>query len=110
MLLMQIFNIALENPLKVAGKIYNVGGGLNNSISVWKELGPILEGLFDRDLAPELADWRPGDQRFFVADCGLAERELGWKPKISVQEGIEKLYNWINENRSLLSTYSVQVI
>jgi CDP-paratose 2-epimerase len=46
-------------------------------------------------------DWRPGDQKVFVADIRKAERELGWKPKVSVEVGLERLFNWVKENRHL---------
>ena len=46
-------------------------------------------------------DWRPGDQRVFVADIRKAKRELGWEPKIDVKTGVSRLFDWINENRDL---------
>ena len=30
-----------------------------------------------------------------------APRELGWEPKIDLEEGIELLFNWVKENREL---------
>ena len=101
--LMRVFDLVLSDPSKVTGKIYNVGGGINNSISVWQELRPILNRLFERELEAEICDWRPGDQRFFIADCSLAEKELGWRPEISIADGIRKLFEWIKANKNLFS-------
>jgi CDP-paratose 2-epimerase len=47
------------------------------------------------------ADWRPGDQRIFVADIGKAERELGWRPQVGITEGVRQLYQWVVANRAL---------
>jgi len=49
----------------------------------------------------ERNDWRPGDQRVFYADFRKAKDELGWEPKIDLEEGMELLFEWIKENRDL---------
>ena len=46
-------------------------------------------------------DWRPGDQKVFYADVREAERELGWSPKIGVEQGVEILFKWVKEHRNL---------
>lgn len=101
--LIRFFDLLLADPGRGAGKIYNVGGGIDNSISVWCELGPILKKLFGQELETDLCDWRPGDQRFFVADCSLAQRELGWQPQVSIEEGIRNLFEWVSANKDLFS-------
>jgi CDP-paratose 2-epimerase len=70
-------------------------------MSVWAEFGPILERLLDRKIEVRHGDWRPGDQRVFYADIQKAEQELGWKPKIGVEEGIRRLYQWVLDNQEL---------
>jgi len=47
-------------------------------------------------------DWRPGDQRVFIADTRKTKRELGWEPKINVKTGVSRLFAWVNENRELV--------
>jgi CDP-paratose 2-epimerase len=42
-----------------------------------------------------------GNQRVFHADFRKAQRELGWEPKIDLEDGIEMLFNWVKENREL---------
>jgi CDP-paratose 2-epimerase len=46
-------------------------------------------------------DWRPGDQRIFVADIHKAEQELGWRPTVRKQEGVRRLFEWVAANREL---------
>lgn len=85
-----------------AGQIYNIGGGIENAVSVWWELKPILQDVLDRDLSdPPLKPWRPGDQPIFVADTNKAQRQLGWAPQVGVRDGIRRLATWINEHRAL---------
>jgi len=42
----------------------------------------------------EFDSWRPGDQRYYVSDTAKFQRTTGWRPRISVQEGLERLTRW----------------
>ncbi|MBI3379789.1 GDP-mannose 4,6-dehydratase [Candidatus Gottesmanbacteria bacterium] len=106
--LVRLFDLVLENKGKVTGQIYNVGGGINNTISVWSEFGPILEKLFGKKINPKFSGWRPGDQKVYISDIRHVEKELGWKPKISVEEGISMLFKWIQINKSMLKSILFQ--
>jgi CDP-paratose 2-epimerase len=99
--LLDLYDAAVEHIDVAAGQVYNVGGGPKHTLSIWTDLGPILERLLGRPLAAHYSDWRPGDQRVYVSNIEKARRELGWSPKIGVQEGIERLYNWVVANRHL---------
>jgi CDP-paratose 2-epimerase len=99
--LLDAYDASLEQIDQAAGKVYNVGGGPENTISVWEEFGPMLEESLGHALPIRKDDWRPGDQRIFVADIHKAEQELGWKPKVSVQEGLNCLFDWVKANRHL---------
>lgn len=94
--LLNAYDAAVTHIDTAAGQVYNVGGGPDNQLSVWKEFKPLLEGLLGREIPVQRNDWRPGDQQIFVADIRKAMRELNWKPQVSVNEGIRRLYEWIN--------------
>jgi len=38
--------------------------------------------------------WRASDQKVFVADIAKAKNLIGWQPKVSLEEGIVKTYQW----------------
>ena len=99
--LLNAYDAAIQKIDIAAGNVYNMGGGPSNVMSVWAEFGPILERLCGETIEVERGDWRPGDQRVFYADINKAERELGWKPQIGVEEGIRRLFHWVKENREL---------
>jgi CDP-paratose 2-epimerase len=63
----------------------------------------MLEAHFGRKLNPPFADWRPGDQRVFVADVRKAERLLGWRPEVSTAKGVALLLEWIDKNKHLFT-------
>lgn len=99
--LLDLYQAAVEHIDVAAGQVYNVGGGPQNTLAVWHELGPMLERLVGHKIAVTYGDWRPGDQRIFVADIRKAGRELGWRPRVSKTEGVRRLYEWVVANRSL---------
>ncbi len=99
--LTKAYDLAIQNIDKVKGQVFNMGGGLENTISVWTEFSPRLEKMIGEKIEVAHGDWRPGDQRVFCADIRKAEKVLGWKPEIGVQEGVERLFQWVQENKEL---------
>lgn len=99
--LMDAYDTATTHIDKIAGQVYNIGGGARNTISVWAEFAPMLEKLLGKAIPFARGDWRPGDQQVCVYDIAKAKRELGWEPNIDVQTGVAKLCRWIVENKNL---------
>ena len=99
--LLDAYDLAIANIDLAAGRVYNLGGGPSNVMSVWAEFGPILEKLLGKPIPVGHGDWRPGDQKVFYADVRKAEHELGWRPKIDVEQGVERLFKWVKENQNL---------
>jgi CDP-paratose 2-epimerase len=80
-----------------SGEPFNLGGGPANAISL-RELLSYIEQLLGRDLDVTYADWRAGDQRYFVADSsrlraavGASDGFIGWK------DGVADLAAWLSE-------------
>jgi CDP-paratose 2-epimerase len=93
---------AAWNRLDVAsGQVFNVGGGVANTLSIWTEFNPLLEQLAGRKIIIQRGDWRPGDQPVFISDNSKARRVLGWEPHVSVNEGVRKLWDWVTSNPEL---------
>ncbi len=101
--LLNAYDAAIAHIDVAAGQIYNVGGGSERVMSIWADFGPILERLTGHPITVSWSDWRPGDQRVVVCDIRKAERELGWRPNVGVEEGIRRLYQWVVANRSLFT-------
>jgi CDP-paratose 2-epimerase len=99
--LLDAYDVAIEKIDRAKGQVYNMGGGPRNVMAVWAEFGPILERLLGKQIEVAHADWRPGDQRVFYADTSKAKKELGWEPKIDLEEGIERLFEWVKANKDL---------
>lgn len=97
--LMNAYDLAIEKMDIAKGQVYNLGGGPANVMSIWAEFGPRLEKLLGGTIEVARGDWRPGDQKVFYADISKAKRELGWEPKINVEEGVNMLFEWVKANR-----------
>jgi CDP-paratose 2-epimerase len=103
--LLNAYDAAIERIDVAAGQVYNVGGGPENTISIWKEFGPALEVMLGRTIPVAWDDWRPGDQRVYVSDIRKAKRDLGWKPQVEIQDGMQLLFDWISDNVSLFERF-----
>ena len=99
--LLNAYDTALQRIGTAAGEVYNLGGGPDKTLAIWAEFEPILENLLGRKIEVGRGSWRPGDQKIFVSDIRKAGRELGWTPKVGVQEGIIRLFDWVQANQSI---------
>ncbi|MFQ5942180.1 MAG: SDR family NAD(P)-dependent oxidoreductase [Anaerolineales bacterium] len=95
--------MAIEQVDRTQGQIFNIGGGVENSLSIWKECGPILEELAGVKIPVTYGDWRPGDQMVFISDIRKAATDFGWQPSVEPKEGIAKLFAWASENVHLFA-------
>jgi CDP-paratose 2-epimerase len=95
--LLDAFDAAVEHIDVAAGQVYNIGGGPRFTMSVWEEFGELLAKYHGRRVKVSYGPWRPGDQRIYVSDIDKARRELGWEPRVGVEEGIGRLYQWVKK-------------
>ena len=98
--LLRAYDLAFDDTRASTGNIYNVGGGAANQLSVLELIG-MLESLFGTTLQYSFSDWRPGDQPVFISNIEKIRKELGWKPRVTVHEGIYRISEWAMHNRDL---------
>jgi CDP-paratose 2-epimerase len=100
--LVEAYLMAFESRQKIAGNIYNIGGGPKNILSLL-ELLDLLSKLRGNKVPRSFGDWRPGDQKTFVSDVRSAYDDFGWSPQHSIQDGVSELYTWVNKNLELFA-------
>jgi UDP-glucose 4-epimerase len=81
---------------------YNIATGVETDVmTVWGELRKVAErsgaGAGVSELEPELADLRPGELKQSCLDIALAARELGWRPKVPIADGLRLTYEALVE-------------
>jgi len=96
--LIDAYEAAVKNINQASGEIYNIGGGLENTVSIWSEFGPVLEELIGHPIKTNQKKWRPGDQLIYISDIRKAKQELGWYPRVSLNEGLKLLFTWIQNH------------
>ncbi len=82
-----------------SGRAFNLGGGPENAVSLRQVLRRI-EDIQGRKLDVHFADWRPGDQRYYVSDVRAIQAALGLPPPRSYVRGIADLAGWLAQSRS----------
>jgi CDP-paratose 2-epimerase len=99
--LLDAYDAAIARVDVAAGQVYNIGGGPERVLSVWTEFRPHLERLLGHATVAVHAGWRPGDQRVYLSDIRKARRDLGWTPRVSVGDGLSRLFEWVRAHRPL---------
>lgn len=93
--LVSLYRAAFEHRQQLDGEIFNIGGGLSNSLSLL-ELFSLLSQLLE---IPPLrfvsTPRRASDQDCFIADITKVKRVLGWSPSLSADAGIARTLAWI---------------
>ncbi len=82
-----------ELPL-LSGQAFAIGGGPDNTLSLIELLDQIQK-MHGHTPPIKFASWRVGDQKYYVSDTSKFTEMTGWKPKVNVSEGLEKLYLWL---------------
>jgi CDP-paratose 2-epimerase len=97
--LVDAFLLAQQHMTTESGQAFNIGGGPGNTVSLL-ELIELIGELLGHKPHLEFDTWRPGDQRYYVSDTAKFQRTTGWRPRVSVQEGLDRLIRWLAESRT----------
>lgn len=100
--LLDAYDAALANLDRTNGRVYNIGGGPQNVMSV-REVIEFLSRKQNRSLPFTCADWRPGDQLVYISNISRAKADFNWEPKIHSNQGLDLLYNWVAANTELFA-------
>lgn len=91
----RLYFAAVEHIDKARGQAFNIGGGMENSLSLL-ELFDFLEKELDIKLVYTKLPWRKSDQKVFVADTSKANDLIRWVPSTNKFSGIRELLDWVS--------------
>jgi CDP-paratose 2-epimerase len=97
--LIDAFGLAQRHIDELAGQAFNIGGGANNTLSLLELLHRLDEFLGQHGVT-KFEQWRVGDQRYYVSDTARFSMATGWKPRVSVTQGINALCEWLKPSQS----------
>ena len=81
--------LAAENDL--VGEVFNIGGGSRISVN---DLIKIMEDVLGKKATIKNIEKQKGDVGDTLADVIKAKKELGWKPKVKIKEGLKRFVDW----------------
>jgi CDP-paratose 2-epimerase len=90
--------LARKNIRTLSGQVFNIGGGVENTTSL-RELLALIGELHESRPEIKGANWRPGDQRYYVTDFSKFHTATGWSPRFQMRNGIERLHAWLCQSR-----------
>ena len=93
----RLYFSAIKAIDKIKGNAFNIGGGIDNSLSLL-ELFDMLEKELGCKLNYTKLAWRKSDQRIFVADITKYNSMTAWYPRINKTEGIRKMLACVYHN------------
>ena len=86
---------------RTAGRIYNLGGGLERSVSVLEMLAAIAQ---ETGIEPNLrySAVRPGDQPLYISNTTKLEVDTGWRARHSCCETLQAIHQFWRENCTMI--------
>jgi CDP-paratose 2-epimerase len=95
--LLDAFERAMRDARQLAGRAFNIGGGPQNTLSLLE----LIEQIGERSghvPSVQHAETRCADQRYYVSDTTAFAQATGWRPQVSVEEGLARLGEWIDQH------------
>jgi len=99
--LFRLIDIEVAQLPKINGKVYNVGGGRERSLSLL-EATKLCQQITGNKvkIGSDLAI-RPGDIKVYLSDNSRVEEELAWQPKKNSKTILVDIYSWVRKNKYL---------
>lgn len=88
---------AMIAALGATGGAFNVGTGVETSVA---ELHELCRRVSGNDTPPRHVEPRMGDVRRSVLDASRAERELGWRAEMPLEDGLRETWAWTEQEQS----------
>jgi CDP-paratose 2-epimerase len=83
---------------------YNVGGGMENSVSLC-ELTAFCQEISGKRLEiGRVAETRYADVPYYVSDCFAVTGATGWKPQRKLRTILEDVWRWLVDNRDQIKS------
>ncbi len=102
--LLRLVDYQLEHFAELDGEVFNVGGGVNNSLSLI-ETTQLCQAIIGKSTqVQECPEERPGDIPIFITDSSKVINKTGWQPTIKPEASLRDIYQWIFKNEAVLSS------
>ncbi len=88
-------NLLAARAKQTKGEVINIACG--SAVTV-NEIIAMINKTAGKNVKPNYTDSRPGDVKHSLADISLAQKIIGFKPKVSFEQGLQRAIDWYREN------------
>ena len=81
---------------KAEGELFNIGTGSRITVN---GLVNLINGILGKEIQPKYEEARPGDIRHSLADITKAQEMLGFRPRVSLMDGLSSTIEWFRKNK-----------
>ncbi len=102
--LCELLEIQINRLPELSGKVWNVGGGRESSASL-VEATDLMERLLSKKMTISVSDeGRKADVIIYISDNTEITRDLNWQPRVTMEQGAEKIAAWVRDNKTMLES------
>lgn len=100
--LFQLVDYQINNLSSLQGKLYNVGGGFEKSVSLI-ELTTLCEEITGNKIQIDhIAKTRQADIPLYITDNSKITKETNWEPTKGVKDTVNDIFIWLKENENII--------
>ncbi|MDY7016432.1 MAG: NAD-dependent epimerase/dehydratase family protein [Cyanobacteriota bacterium] len=101
--LLDLIDVQIKNLEQLQGQTFNVGGGINNALSLYETTQLCQEITGNQvEIAP-VPEIRAGDVPIFMTDSRKVMAATGWQPQRDAKTTLTDIYEWIHQFREQVS-------
>lgn len=94
----RLVEIEMARLDELGGRVFNVGGGRDNTLSL-REATALMERKYRRTVPVTIEDDpRKADHCIYVTDIRPLTAATGWTPKVTVEEGYNRIIRWVADH------------
>jgi CDP-paratose 2-epimerase len=102
--LFDLLQLQLEAPERWDGRVYNVGGGIEESVSLRELTGICVQETGRTVPITSVPETGGVDLRIYVTDAHKVKLDFGWRPTRDPSRVVRDIRAWIEENRTTLES------
>lgn len=101
--LYRLIDLQIHDMPLVNGKILNVGGGTEVSVSLQELTAICQQAIGNKITINQMPENRQADIRIYITDNTEVTKLTGWKPEIGVKDTIKDIFEWLVANEQQLA-------
>jgi CDP-paratose 2-epimerase len=94
--LLNAFRLAMAHMDHIRGRVFNIGGGAANAVSLLEFL-ELIKKMHGGVPEIRFGPWRPGDQPYYVSATTAFQQATGWRPQANLTDGLARLYAFLKQ-------------